>query len=131
MNSSVISSLRNQFIQEIKKPPGILESEPVISEHLRLRHKFIMLSLHLLLLTTGVQCMTPLEEQLSYELNRDGYIECYEDLDCPDPVEDMENKTISSFSCSGEIKSQLCLHRLCSGDIIHVVNDNFFMDKCH
>ena len=52
--------------------------------------------------------MTPLEEQLSYELNRDGYIECYEDLDCPDPVEDVENKTISSFSCSGEIKSQRC-----------------------
>ena len=35
---SVIPSLRNQFIQEIKKAPGILESEPVISEHLRLRH---------------------------------------------------------------------------------------------
>ena len=55
--------------------------------------------------------MSPLKEQLTIaELNPDGYIECYEDLDCPDPVEVPENKTISSFSCSGEIKSQLCLH---------------------
>ena len=68
-----------------------------------------MLSLHLLLLTTGVQCMTPLEEQLpTAELNLDGYIECFEDLDCPDPVEVAENNTISSFSCSGEIESQRC-----------------------
>lgn len=60
----------------------------------------------------------PPEEQLSIaELNPDGYIECFEDLDCPDPVEVPENKTISSFSCSGEIKSQLCLHQLCSGEI--------------
>ena len=51
------------------------------------------------------------------ELNPDGYIECFEDLDCPDPVEVPENKTISSFSCSGEIKGQLCLHQLCSGEI--------------
>ena len=65
-----------------------------------------MLSLHLLLLTRVVQCITPPEEQLSIaELNPDGYIECFEDLDCPDPVEVPENKTISSFSCSGEIKS--------------------------
>ena len=56
--------------------------------------------------------MSPLKEQLTIaELNPDGYIECYEDLDCPDPVEVPENKTISSFSCSGEMKSQLCLHR--------------------
>ena len=62
--------------------------------------------------------MSPQEEQLTIaELNPDGYIECYEDLDCPDPIEVPENKTISSFSCSGEIKSQLCLHRLCSGEI--------------
>ena len=54
--------------------------------------------------------MTPPEEQLTIaELNPDGYIECYEDLDCPDPVEVPENKTISSFSCSGEIKSQRCI----------------------
>ena len=52
--------------------------------------------------------MAPVEELLPYELNPDGYIECYEDLDCPDPVEDPENETISTFSCSGEMKSQLC-----------------------
>ena len=49
--------------------------------------------------------MTHLEEQVPYKLNPECYIECYEDLDCPDPVEVPENKTISSFSCSGEIKS--------------------------
>ena len=45
-----------------------------------------MFILHLLLFTTGVQCMTPLEEQFPYELNPAGYIECYDDLDCPDPT---------------------------------------------
>ena len=70
-----------------------------------------MLSLHLLLLTTGVQSLTPLEEdQLPFQLNVDGYIECYDDLDCPNPVEVAEDNTISQFSCSGKIKSKLCTH---------------------
>ena len=67
-----------------------------------------MFSLHLLLLTTGVQCMTPLEEELPFQLNVDGYIECYDDLDCPSSVEVAENNTIIQFSCSGKIKSKLC-----------------------
>ena len=69
-----------------------------------------MLSLHLLLLTRVVQCITPPEEQSSIaELNPDGYIECYNDLDCPDPVEVVEKSAISTFFCSGEIKVNVAL----------------------
>ena len=71
-----------------------------------------MLSLHLLLLTTGVQCMTPLEEELPFQLNVDGYIECYDDLDCPNSVEVAENNTIIQFSCSG--KNLIKLHTECA-----------------
>ena len=52
--------------------------------------------------------MTPLEEELPFQLNVDGYIECYDDLDCPSSVEVAENNTIIQFSCSGKIKSKLC-----------------------
>ena len=57
-----------------------------------------MLFLPLLLYccTTGVQS----QDQL-YQLNDDGYIECYEDLDCPNPIEVEEDNTIIRFSCSG------------------------------
>ena len=68
---SVIPSLRNQFIQETKKARHIHRKD----------HEFEFAST--LLLTTGVQCMTYLEEQLTYKLNPECYIECYEDLDCP------------------------------------------------
>ena len=52
--------------------------------------------------------MKPPWEQFPYELNPAGYIECYDDLDCPDPVEVAEKSTIRKFFCSGEIKSQCC-----------------------
>ena len=52
--------------------------------------------------------MRPLEEELPFQLNVDGYIECYDDLDCPSSVEVAENNTIIQFSCSGKIKSKLC-----------------------
>ena len=43
------------------------------------------------------------------ELNPDGYIECFKDLDCPDPVEVVEKSAISTFFCSGEIKVNVAL----------------------
>ena len=57
----------------------------------------IMLNLHLLVLMMGLS----LEEEPLFQLNADGYIECYEDLDCPNPIEVEEDNTIIRFSCSG------------------------------
>ena len=57
----------------------------------------IMLNLHLLVLMMGLS----LEEEPLFQLNADGYIECYEDLDCPNPIEIEEDNTIIRFSCSG------------------------------
>merc|ERR1711953_144031 len=59
----------------------------------------IMLNLHLLVLMMGLT----LEEEPLFQLNAGGYIECYEDLDCPNPIEIEEDNTIIRFSCSGEI----------------------------
>ena len=56
-----------------------------------------MLNLHLLVLMMGLS----LEEEPLFQLNADGYIECYEDLDCPNPIEVEEDNTIIRFSCSG------------------------------
>ena len=57
-----------------------------------------MLFLPLLLYccTTGVQS----QDQL-YQLNDDGYIECYEDLDCPLPIELPEENSFMQFTCTG------------------------------
>ena len=57
----------------------------------------IMLNLHLLVLMMGLS----VEEEPLFQLNADGYIECYEDLDCPNPIEVEEDNTIIRFSCSG------------------------------
>ena len=43
-----------------------------------------------------------LEEEMLFHLNADGYIECYEDLDCPSPVEVEEGHRVIQFSCSGK-----------------------------
>ena len=42
-----------------------------------------------------------LDDQPLFQLNADGYIECYDDLDCPDPVEIPGDSTLVQFSCSG------------------------------
>ena len=52
----------------------------------------------LLLLLLSVTCQLP---PPVFHLNPDGYIECYDDLDCPDPVELPNNNTFIEFSCSG------------------------------
>ena len=57
-----------------------------------------MLFLPLLLYccTTGVQS----QDQL-YQLNDDGYIECYEELDCPLLIELPEENSFMQFTCTG------------------------------
>ena len=63
--------------------------------------QFIML-LYSLVLMVGSQCTMSLEEEMLFHLNADGYIECYEDLDCPSPVEVEEGHRVIQFSCSGK-----------------------------
>ena len=63
-----------------------------------------MLDLYLLLLTTGIQCSRMLfDDPPQFQLNADGYIECYEDLDCPNTIEIPEDSIFVEFSCSGDM----------------------------
>jgi len=63
-----------------------------------------MLNLYFLLLTTGIlQCSRMLfYDRPQFQLNADGYIECYEDLDCPNTIEIPEDSIFLEFSCSGK-----------------------------
>ena len=82
-----------------------------------------MLFLPLLLYscTTGVQS----QDQL-YQLNDDGYIECYEDLDCPLAIELPEENSFMQFTCTGLSRT----FRLTFSETLTAFISNSFFRDC-
>ena len=80
----------------------------------------LFLSLLLYSCTTGVQS----QDQL-YQLNDDGYIECYEDLDCPLPIELPEENSFMQFTCTGLSHS---FRLIFSETLTAFISNSFFRD---
>ena len=85
-----------------------------------------MLFLPLLLYccTTGVQS----QDQL-YQLNDDGYIECYEDLDCPLPIELPEENSFMQFRRVENVSHEESVARLLA-DVGAVKTSRTFPSLC-